>query len=129
MSINKKANYQQTIEKYEFSAGAIIPTTWFDTSSNGGTYFVQVPNGYSAQLVSLKGNITEGTCTAPVTLTFKKNGTVFATFTLATASTIGAYNSTYTNPINFNDNNQITVSVSGNEPTLGFVAFLTLKFT
>lgn len=123
------SQYQQTVEKYEFPAGTISTTTWFDSSSNGGTYFIQVPNGLTAQLASLKGNITEGSCTAPVTLTFKKNNLAFATFNLVTNSTIGVYSSTYTNPINFSDNDQITVSVSGNEPTLGFVAFLTLKFS
>jgi hypothetical protein len=119
------ASYQ-TIEKYEFVPTTLTAGTYFDTSSNFGTYFIQVPAGKTCTLEALKGYITEGTSTSAVTLNFKKNGANFATFSIPAGATIGARNSTFS-ATTFADGDQISVQVIGSDTNIGFVSFLTIK--
>lgn len=125
------SNYFQTVEKYEFFPGTILAGTLFDKTSNGGTYYVQVPTGKICELDLLTGYITEGTATSTFSLEFKKSGVTFGTFSFVSGNTVGVYTPSVPTATSFNQGNQITVTVVGSDASLlvGFVAFLNFKFT
>jgi hypothetical protein len=118
-------------EKYEFFPATIVPGLFFNTTTNYGTYFVQVPASKICQFAFLKGRITEGTATNTISIEFKKNGVNFAVFTLSAGNTVGAYTATAPSIISFVQDDQITVNIIGNDDSqsVGFVAFLNFKYT
>lgn len=123
------SSYFQVLEKYEFSPNTVLAGTYFNTSSNGGTYFVQVPTGLTCTLALAKLRITEGVAASNITFNVKRNGTSVINFALNAGATTGTtYNGTFASNLAFSQDDQLTVEIVGNEPSLGVVFFLTAKY-
>jgi endo-1,3(4)-beta-glucanase len=122
--------YYQTIEPFRVNLGDFVTNSYFDNSSNGGSYYIQNHTGKVCTLESVKAYINQGTTTASSQIIFKNNGVAFLTYTIPANSTIAEYILPIPATVTFNNpKNKITIEIIGNEPSIDFETFITLKYT